>query len=104
MPLAHLLREFGVPYVDGNAPPYRTVPVPGGGQMFRQYMLTGGRGRGGCRGLGAEDEEPRLYGRDPLPEEPLWPDAAASPTGGSRQYYHHLVRMPYMLADLGRHR
>src|SRR5690606_7392808 len=34
-----LLKEFGVTHVDATKPPYRTVSVPGGGQMFRQYLL-----------------------------------------------------------------
>ena len=34
-----LLKEFGVEYVDCTKPPYRQQPVPGGGQMFKHYML-----------------------------------------------------------------
>ncbi len=36
---ASLFQEFGVRYADGIMPPHKTVSVPGGGQMFREYLL-----------------------------------------------------------------
>ena len=40
--LCSLFRDFGVEYIDGTKPPYKTVSVPGGGQMFKQYVLPAG--------------------------------------------------------------
>ncbi len=33
------MSEFDVPYVNANMPPLGVYPVPGGGQMFRQYVM-----------------------------------------------------------------
>ena len=33
------LKEYGVEYVVGHQAPTKIVPVPGGGQMFSQYLL-----------------------------------------------------------------
>jgi uncharacterized protein (DUF362 family) len=99
--IAHILREFEVEYLDGTQPPYVTVQTPDGGQMFRSYTLM--------EGVAAADEMvsvatiknhafmgvtgclKNLFGLMP-----------GEPHGRPRTYYHHLVRMPYMLADLGR--
>src|SRR5215212_7931977 len=99
--IAHILREFEVEYLDGTQPPYVQVQTPGGGQMFRSYMLM--------EGVAAADEIvsvatiknhafmgvtgclKNLFGL--MPGEPY---------GRPRTYYHHLVRMPGMLADIGR--
>ena len=37
--LAPLMSEFDVPYVNANMPPFGVYQVPGGGQMFRQYVM-----------------------------------------------------------------
>ena len=99
--LLPVLRAFNVPYVDGNNEPVKWVDVPGGGSMFDRYPVP--------RILTEVDEVisvqkmknhafmgitlclKNLFGLMPLP-----------PAGRPRHYYHHLVRMPYMLADLGR--
>ena len=36
---ASLFQEFGVRYADGILPPHKMVAVPGGGQMFSEYLL-----------------------------------------------------------------
>ncbi len=99
--LAPVLREFDVTYLDGTQPPYKSVGVPGGGVMFEQYGMMqelveadavvsvakmknhGYMGITGCL--------KNLFGLMPtaMPSRP-------------RHYYHHLVRMPYMLTDIGR--
>ena len=33
------MNEFDVPYVDADLPPFGVYQVPGGGQMFRQYVM-----------------------------------------------------------------
>jgi uncharacterized protein (DUF362 family) len=99
--VAPILREFDVPYVDGTRPPYRVAETPGGGQMFRSYTMMEAlldadevvsvatiknhafMGITGCL--------KNLFGLMP-----------GEPHGRPRHYYHHLVRMPGMLADIGR--
>ena len=98
--VAPLLREFEVPYLDGTRPPYVQVYRPGG-LMFERYTMM--------QGLMEADEVvsvatiknhafmgvtgclKNLFGLMPI-----------EPHGRPRTYYHHLVRMPPMLADLGR--
>jgi uncharacterized protein (DUF362 family) len=38
--IAPILREFGVHYIDGTQPPYRTVEATGGGLMFGRYTMV----------------------------------------------------------------
>jgi uncharacterized protein (DUF362 family) len=99
--LLPVMREFGVSFYDGFDKPSVWVSVPGGGQMFDKYAVPqittetdafvsvqklknhGFMGITLCL--------KNLFGLMPL-----------SLPGRPRHYYHHLVRMPYMLADLGR--
>ncbi len=99
--LAHVFREFDVPFIEGHTDAVDWVDVPGGGLMFDRYPVPHS-----C----AEADEiisvqklknhqfmgitlclKNLFGLMPL-----------QPHGRPRSYYHHLVRMPYMLVDLGR--
>jgi hypothetical protein len=96
-----ILREFDVEYVDGNLPPLCTYAVPGGGQMFQQYILpqravetdafVSVQKLKNHKFMGVTLCLKNLFGLTPL-----------DPLGRPRHYFHHLVRMPYMLADLGR--
>jgi uncharacterized protein (DUF362 family) len=96
-----ILRELDVEYVDGNAPPLAMYAVPGGGQMFRQYILpqravetdafVSVQKMKNHKFMGVTLCLKNLFGLSPL-----------EPHGRPRGYFHHLVRMPYMLADLGR--
>ena len=99
--IAPLLEEYGVGYLDCTEPPLQDCPVPGGGAMFASYRFPialmeadelvsvakmknhGFMGVTGCL--------KNLFGLMP-----------AEPHARPRRYYHHLVRMPYMLADIGR--
>jgi uncharacterized protein (DUF362 family) len=98
--LAHVLREFDVEYVNGHDDPV-WMAVPGGGWMFERYPLS-----------------PRLIESDAVVSvqkmknhgfmgvtlclKNLFGLMPALESGRPRPYYHHLVRMPYMLADIGR--
>ncbi len=94
-------KEFGITHVDATKPPYRTVSVPGGGQMFRQYILpetsidvdefVSVAKMKNHAFMGITMTLKNLFGLMP-----------GEPQGHTRTYFHHLVRMPYMLADLGR--
>ena len=96
-----LLKEFGVEYVDCTKPPYQLKEVPGGGQMFKHYMMPQSTldvdefisvaKMKNHAFMGITLSLKNLFGL--MPTEPEW---------HARTYFHHLVRMPYMLADLGR--
>ncbi len=98
---ADLFQEFGVTYVDGTRPPYKVVEVPGGGQMFRQYLLPEGAVEVDEFISVAKMKNHAFMGVT-LTLKNLFGLMPGEPEGHTRTYFHHLVRMPYMLADLGR--
>lgn len=98
---ADIFEEFDIEYVNGIEPPYKTVAVPGGGQMFAQYLLP--------HGAVDVDEfisvaklKNHAFMGITLTLKNLFGLMPGEPEGHTRTYFHHLVRMPYMLADLGR--
>ncbi|MBN1642671.1 MAG: DUF362 domain-containing protein [Anaerolineae bacterium] len=99
--LLPLLEEFGVTFVDGDLPPHRMYAVPGGGQMFRQYLLPE-RVLDADAFVSVQKLKNHAFMGTTLCLKNLFGLMPTEPHGRSRQYYHHLVRMPYMLADLGR--
>ena len=97
----YILDDFDVRYVDSNLPPFATYDVPGGGCMFDRYLLNA---------IFAEADEvvsiakmknhafmgitltlKNLFGLPPM----------IPPEGRTRSYYHHLIRLSYVLPDLG---
>ena len=103
--LCHTLRpvlgEFGVPLVDGCTDPVQWVDVPGGGQIFQRYPapqsaiqadeIISVQKLKNHQFMGVTLCLKNLFGLMPF-----------LPPGRPRVYYHHILRMPYMLADLGR--
>jgi uncharacterized protein (DUF362 family) len=98
---ARHLRDFGVSFVDSNLPPFKTYEVPGGGSIFARYTLSA------ClegaevvsvaklknhRFMGVTLTTKNLFGLPPI----------SRPAGRARAYFHHFVRLPYVLADLAR--
>ncbi len=98
---ARHLRDFGVGFVDSNAPPFRTYQVPGGGGIFDRYNLSA------ClegaevvsiaklknhKFMGVTLTTKNLFGLPPI----------SPPAGRARSYFHHFVRLPHVLADLAR--
>jgi hypothetical protein len=99
--LAHLMQELEVPYVNGDRPPHRTYSVPGGGQMFRQYLLTEAIMDADAL-VNVQRMKNHAFMGVTLALKNLFGLVPREPHGRSRQYFHHIIRMPYMLADLGR--
>lgn len=95
-----LLAEYDVDFVNCNEPPFVTVPARDGGVMFGEYkfhesVVTADALVSLCtlkshNFMGVTLSTKNLFGLCPVHAEcrPRW-------------YYHHLVRMPYFLADLG---
>ena len=93
--------EFGVEFVEANHSGITPVEVPGGGLMFRRYWLP--------RCILEADElisvqKMKNHGfmGITLTLKNLFGLMPTEPEGRPRHYYHHLVRMPYMLADIAR--
>jgi hypothetical protein len=95
-----LLGEFGVEVVDANQPPHRFYRVPGAGNMFDRYLL---------HSIIAEADEfvsvakmknhlfmgvtlsmKNLFGLPPTQQA----------AGRVRHYFHHAIRLSYVLPDL----
>jgi uncharacterized protein (DUF362 family) len=99
--LAPLLEEFGVRYVNADRPPHDVYTVPGGGQMFREYVLPREVMEAGAL-VDVQKMKNHAFMGITLTLKNLFGLMTQLPHGKPRHYYHHLVRMPYMLADLGR--
>jgi hypothetical protein len=96
-----VLQEFDVPFIDGNVEPIHWVEVPGGGQMFRRYPITQAAAEAD-EIVSVQKLKNHLFTGITLCMKNLFGLMPVLPDGRPRTYYHHLVRMPYMLADLGR--
>ena len=95
------LREYGVEYVVGSKASTKVYPVPGGGQMFARYVLPVAAVE--CdEFISLAKMKNHAFMGITLSLKNLFGLMPGEPTGHTRHYYHHLVRMPYMLADLGR--
>lgn len=95
-----VLNEFEVPYFDGNEDVV-WADVPGGGFMFDKYPMA--------RVCFEADEmisvqklKSHAFMGITLTTKNLFGLMPFEPQGRPRQYYHHLVRMPFMLADLAK--
>ena len=99
--LLPVLREYEVSFADGNQPPHKVCPVPGGGQMFHQYLLPE------CvtetdAFVSVQKMKNHLFMGVTLCLKNLFGLPPQEPYGRARQYFHHLVRLPHVLVDLGR--
>jgi uncharacterized protein (DUF362 family) len=96
----HILDRFGVEFVDSSLPPFATYQVPGGGCMFDRYTLSAvfqdadqvvsvaKMKNHGFMGITLCTKN--LFGLPPM----------IPPAGRTRSYYHHLIRLSYVLPDL----
>lgn len=99
--LAPLLREFDVAYINGHSDNVTWHDVPGGGSMFRRYPLS--RRMTDCDAfISVQKMKNHSFMGITLCTKNLFGLMPVKPFGRPRAYYHHLVRMPYMLADIGR--
>ena len=98
--LASVLEEFDVPYINADGPPQAVYEVPGGGQMFARYVLPQ-RLMQADELVDVQKMKNHAFMGITLTLKNLFGLMPQPPHGKPRHYYHHLVRMPYMLADLG---
>lgn len=97
---AHHLQEFNVKYVDSNQPPWTTYKVPGGGNMFDRYTLSSVfedadevisvAKMKNHSFMGITLCMKNLFGLPPI----------IPPEGRVRTYFHHAIRLSYVLPDL----
>jgi uncharacterized protein (DUF362 family) len=99
--LLPVLREYAVPLVDGHTDPVRWVDVPGGGQMFQRYPVPLSTWEADEM-VSVQKLKNHLFAGVTLCLKNLFGLVPLPPLGRPRAYYHHILRLPYMLADLGR--
>lgn len=95
-----LLAEFGIPYVEAGDPPLERYAVPGGGLMFREYLLPAALGRADAFVSIAKMKSHRFTGVT-LCLKNLFGLPPIAPHGRARHYFHHVVRLPRVLCDIG---
>ena len=97
---AYLLKEFGVGFVDSNAPPFKSYKVPGGGSMFDEYTLSACFDGAEVVSVAKMKNHAfmgltlcmkNLFGLPPI----------SPPAGRVRSYFHHFIRLSHVLPDLG---
>lgn len=98
--MAPIFEEFGIPYVEAGDPPFERYKVPGGGTMFSEYQLSATLGEADAFVSIAKMKNhgfmgitlclKNLFGLPPIP-----------PHGRVRTYFHHVIRLSYVLPDLG---
>ena len=95
-----ILDDYGVHYVEAGDPPLERYKVPGGGLMFSEYQLSAELGEADAFVSIAKMKNhgfmgitlclKNLFGLPPIP-----------PHGRLRTYFHHVIRLSYVLPDLG---
>jgi uncharacterized protein (DUF362 family) len=99
--LKKVLSEFGIEYVDANLEPVVACQVPGNGLMFHQYLLPKAVVEADAL-VSVQKMKNHSFMGITLCLKNLFGLMPTDPHGRPRHYFHHLVRMPYMLVDIGR--
>jgi len=99
--IAHILREFEVEYIDARVGPFVWTAVPGGGRMFDRYPIAE-RLTAMDAIVSVQKMKNHAFMGITLCLKNLFGLMPVAHPGRPRAYYHHVVRMPYMLADIGR--
>lgn len=96
-----LLSEFGVEYVESNTLPLATYDVPGGGCLFGRYLLSPCFKDADATVSVATLKSHAFMGVT-LCTKNLFGLPPVHPTNRPRMYFHHIIRLPFVLADLAR--
>ena len=95
-----LLQEFGVQFVNVNEPPFRIYHVPGGGLMFSRYKLSSCFADADAVVSVAKMKTHAFMGVT-LCLKNLFGLTPMMPHNRPRNYFHHIIRLSYVLPDLG---
>jgi len=96
----HHLDEFGVEFDDSNAEPFATYDVPGGGNMFDRYTLSGVFEDADEVVSVAKMKNHAFMGITLCMKNLFGLPPIVPPNGRARTYYHHAIRLSYVLPDL----
>ena len=95
-----VLREFEVPFIDGHVDPVVWASVPGGGAIFQRYPIPQSVAEADAV-VSVQKLKNHVFAGVTLCLKNLFGLVPIQPSGRPRAYYHHIIRLPYMLADLG---
>ncbi|HEY3082273.1 MAG TPA: DUF362 domain-containing protein [Chloroflexota bacterium] len=98
---APILKEFGVQFVDSNVGPFVDYAVPGGGLMFDRYTLSACFADADAMVSVAKMKNHAFMGVTLCMKNLFGLPPMTLPAGRARTYYHHVIRLSYVLADLG---
>jgi hypothetical protein len=98
---APILKQFGVEFVDSNVAPFASYAVPGGGLMFDRYTLSGCFADADAMVSVAKMKNHAFMGVTLCMKNLFGLPPMTLPAGRVRTYYHHVIRLSYVLADLG---
>ncbi|MBI2302464.1 MAG: DUF362 domain-containing protein [Armatimonadetes bacterium] len=96
-----LFDEFGVEYIECNDAPFAVYDVPGGGLMFARYQLNPVFKEADAFVSVATLKNHAFMGVTMCCKN-LFGLCPVHPDNRPRQYFHHIIRLPFVLADLGR--
>ncbi|MFA6108421.1 MAG: DUF362 domain-containing protein [Candidatus Latescibacterota bacterium] len=96
----YLLDEFGVEFVDSSLAPLATFAVPGGGGIFDRYLLNATLADADAAVSIAKLKSHLFAGVTLCTKNLFGLPPMIPPEGKTRSYFHHLIRLPYVLADL----
>ena len=97
-----LLREFDVEYDESNQAPFAEYEVPGGGYMFQRYTLSSCF-RDADEVVSIAKMKNHLFMGVTLCMKNLFGlTPNRPPEGRVRTYFHHAIRLSYVLPDLAR--
>ncbi len=98
----HHLKAFDVKFVDSNLPPFKTYRVPGGGFMFDQYTLSACFADADATVSVAKMKNHLFMGVTLCMKNLFGLTPMLRPEGRVRTYFHHAIRLSYVLPDLGK--
>ncbi len=96
-----LLQEFGIDFIQCNDAPSRAYEVPGGGLMFDRYHLHPIFAEADAVVSVATLKSHNFMGVT-LTCKNLFGLCPIHPGNRNRNYFHHIIRLPYVLPDLAR--
>lgn len=97
-----LLDEFEVGYAESNLPPFATYEVPGGGGMFKRYTLNACFQDADEVVSVAKMKNHLFMGITLCMKNLFGLPPTVPPEGRVRSYFHHAIRLSYVLPDLAR--
>ena len=97
-----LLQEFDMEYAEATLAPFAEYEVPGGGYMFQRYTLSSCFREADEVVSVAKMKNHTFMGVTLCTKNLFGVTPTIAPEGRVRTYYHHAIRLSYVLPDLAR--